>query len=76
MPVSELKARLGLDELPHQDKGRYNTLAGLLLAVAGHFPDPGDEIECAGWIFEVSEMEGRRIDKVVARIAEPLAEAG
>jgi putative hemolysin len=74
MPVSELKARLGLDELPHQDKGRYNTLAGLLLAVAGHFPDAGDEIACAGWIFTVSEMEGRRIDKVVAHIAEPLAE--
>ena len=33
MPVSELKARLDIDELPQEDRGRYNTLAGLLMAV-------------------------------------------
>ncbi|MFT3778094.1 MAG: hemolysin family protein [Ottowia sp.] len=69
MPVSELKARLDIDQLPLEDKGRYNTLAGLLLAVAGHLPAVGDEIEASGWIFGVLEMEGRRIDRVRARKA-------
>ena len=74
MPVSELKARLGIDELPQEDKGRYNTVAGLLLAEAGQLPAVGDEIETAGWIFKVLEMEGRRIDQVLARRAAPASE--
>ena len=67
MPINEMKARLDIDELPQEDKGRYNTVAGLLLAEAGRLPAVGDVIECAGWIFEVTEMEGRRIDWVSAR---------
>jgi putative hemolysin len=67
MPVSELRARLGIRELPDEDRGRYNTLAGLLLSVSGRLPDAGDQIECAGWQFEVIALEGRRVDKVLAR---------
>ncbi len=70
MPVGELKARLDIKELPHEDKGRYNTLAGLLLAEAGHFPPVGEQIECAGWIFTVTELVGRRIEKVFATPAD------
>lgn len=67
MPLSELKARLALStELPQEDKGRYNTLAGLLMAVSGHLPQPGERIACAHWFFEVEQLEGRRIDKVRA----------
>lgn len=67
MPIAELKARLEIKELPHDDKGRYNTLAGLLLSVAGHLPSVGEKIECAGWLFEINELQGRRIEKVLAR---------
>jgi putative hemolysin len=66
MPVSELKARLDIRELPEEDKGRYNTLAGLLMAVSGHLPGVGERIDCAGWLFEVVDLDGRRIDKVLA----------
>jgi len=76
MPVSELKARLAIDQLPQEDKGRYNTVAGLLLAVAGHLPAVGDEIETSGWIFKVLEMEGRRIDRIQARQHAPTASDG
>lgn len=67
MPVGELKARLDIKDLPQEDKGRYNTLAGLLLSVAGHLPPVGEQIECEGWIFEVRELQGRRIEKILAR---------
>jgi len=67
MPVGELKARLDIDELPQEDRGRYNTLAGLLMAVTGDLPAVGERIDCAQWQFEVMELEGRRIDKVLAR---------
>ncbi|WP_429949707.1 hemolysin family protein [Comamonas sediminis] len=67
MPVSELKARLEIKELPDEDKGRYNTLAGMLMAESGHLPPLGEKIYCAGWVFEVLALEGKRVDKVIAR---------
>ncbi len=68
MPISELKARLEIKELPDEDKGRYNTLAGMLMAETGHMPPVGEMIYCAGWVFEVTALEGKRVDKVTARI--------
>ena len=66
MPVSELKVRLGIDELPEEDRGRYNTVAGLLMSVSGHLPAVAERINCAGWCFEVVDLDGKRIDKVLA----------
>lgn len=67
MPVDELKARLDIDELPQEDRGRYNTLAGLLMAVYGDLPAAGERIDCAYWQFEVVNLEGKRIGQVMAR---------
>ena len=66
MPVSELKVRLGIDELPEEERGRYNTVAGLLMSVSGHLPAVAERIDCAGWCFEVVDLDGKRIDKVLA----------
>jgi putative hemolysin len=79
MPVSELRARLGIRELPDEDRGRYNTVAGLLMFVSGELPEVGERIECAGWRFEVAALDGRRIDRVLAYPdtgADDLAPAG
>ena len=76
MPVSELKARLEIRELPEEDKGRYNTLAGLLMAISGRLPGPGARIDCGGWVFEVVDLDGRRIDKVLAQAVKEPADAG
>lgn len=66
MPVDELKSRLAIRELPDEGRGRYNTVAGLLLAVSGHLPKTGERIDCGEWVFEVLDLDGRRIDKVLA----------
>lgn len=66
MPISELKARLDIRDLPDEHRGRYNTVAGLLMAESGHLPVLGERISCAGWIFEVIDLDGKRIDKVLA----------
>ena len=66
MPVAELKARLDIRELPEEDKNRYNTVAGLLMAVSGQLPGVGERIDCSGWTFEVVDLDGKRIDKVLA----------
>jgi putative hemolysin len=69
-PVDEVKARLDLPDLPAE--GSYHTLAGLLLALLRRVPRLGDKIVFAGWLFEVTEMDGRRVDRVRAS-REPLA---
>ena len=71
-PVDELKARLMLPDLPAE--GSYHTLAGLLLALLRRVPRAGDKIVFGGWLFEVLEVEGRRVVKVRAS-RETLAEA-
>ncbi len=66
MPVSELKARLDIRELPEESRGRYNTVAGLLQSVSGRLLGTGEKVDCAGWHFEVVDLDGKRIDKVLA----------
>ena len=66
MPVAELKARLDIKELPAENKGRYNTVAGLLQAVSGRLLAVADKVDCAGWRFEVVDLDGKRIEKVQA----------
>ncbi len=67
MPIAELKSRLHIeDDLPEEERNRYNTLAGLLMAVAGRLPQKGDKIAAAGWTFEVQALEGRRPDRIKA----------
>ena len=51
-------------ELP---EGEYETFAGFLLDELGHLPTVGETIRWNGWVFEVSEMERRRIAHVTAR---------
>jgi putative hemolysin len=66
MPLAELRSRLDIKQLPEEDKGRYNTVGGLLMSVSGRLPVVGERIVCEGWEFEVLALEGRRIDKLRA----------
>lgn len=66
IPVHELKDRLGLKTVPEEEKGRYHTLSGMLLWLIGKIPNTGDITEWDGWRFEVVDLDGNRIDKVLA----------
>jgi len=71
IPVPELQDRLNLKALPDEDRGRYNTLAGMIMLLLGRLPVTADRVDWDGWRFEVVDMDGKRIDKVlVARIAD------
>ena len=74
MPVSELKARLNIRDLPEEERGLYNTLAGLLMSESGRLPAQAERIACAGWIFEIIDLDGKRIDKVLAQPDEVLTQ--
>jgi len=75
MPLGELKARLDMDDLPGEDRGRYNTLAGLLMSISGRLPLLAERVECQNWTFEVVDLDGRRVDKVLAVRHKPPATA-
>ncbi|MBU3656645.1 MAG: HlyC/CorC family transporter [Rhodocyclaceae bacterium] len=66
IPVPELKDTLGLDTVPEEDKGRYNTLSGMLMLLMGRIPRAGERVEWENWRFEIVDMDGKRIDKVLA----------
>jgi putative hemolysin len=66
IPVPELKDRLELKELPEEDRGRYNTLAGMVMLLLGRLPRTTDTVEWEGWRFEVVDLDGKRVDKVLA----------
>jgi putative hemolysin len=66
IPTPELKDRLALKELPEEDRGRYNTLAGMIMLLLGRLPDEADSVEWEGWRFEVVDLDGKRVDKVLA----------
>ena len=65
IPVPELKDRLDLKELPEEDRGRYNTLAGMIMLLLGRLPRTTDAVEWEGWRFEVVDLDGKRVDKVL-----------
>ncbi len=66
IPVPELKDRLALKELPEEDRGRYNTLAGMIMLLLGRLPLTADSVEWDTWRFEVVDLDGKRVDKVLA----------
>jgi putative hemolysin len=65
LAVDEVKLALGIDSLP--DEEDYHTLAGFILAQLGRVPGEGASLVYGGWRFEVVDMDGRRIDKVLVR---------
>ena len=66
IPVPELKDRLALKALPEEDRGRSNTLAGMVMLLLGRLPRTADAVEWDGWRFEVVDLDGKRVDKVLA----------
>jgi putative hemolysin len=62
MPADEMAERFGL-RLPEERP--YHTVAGFVLGALGRLPQVGDAAVAQGWRFEVVDMDGRRIDKVL-----------
>jgi putative hemolysin len=66
--IDQIKELLNLRELP--EEGEFHTLAGLVLQQLGHLPIASEHFAWGGYRFEVVDMDGRRIDKVlIGRLA-------
>ncbi len=66
IPIPELKDRLGLKTAPEEDKGHYNTLSGMMMLLLGDVPRTAAVADWESWRFEIVDMDGNRVDKVLA----------
>jgi putative hemolysin len=72
MPLDELQMLLDLDDLP-EDSDDYDTVGGLFMARLGRVPSTGDRFEWHDLRFEVIDMDGHRVDKVLVTPTKPPA---
>ena len=75
LQIDDLKETLNIAKLPDDETGSYQTLGGLVMLQVGRVPVTGDSFEVEGHRFEVVDMDGKRVDKVlVSKVENPLPE--
>ena len=66
LEVDEFKELFDFKSLPHEDE--YETLSGFMMTSLGRVPQAADSFDWNGYRFEVMDMDGRRVDKVLVTI--------
>ena len=65
-PIDKFKELFDFkDSLPDEEEDNYTTLAGFILSISGTIPDEEDKYECGRFIFEIIDIDGHQIDKVL-----------
>jgi putative hemolysin len=65
MPIEEVEDLLEIDDLPGEEEGHFETLGGFVMASLGRIPTTADHFQWRGLCFEVMDMDGHRVDKVL-----------
>jgi putative hemolysin len=65
LSIEEMQDHLELDKLPEEEEGTFQTVGGFVMTRLGEVPQPGDHFDWGGFRFEVVDMDGRRVDKVL-----------
>lgn len=65
LSIPDLKDTLGIKDFPDDERDAYQTLGGFVLTRLERVPVEGNKFEWEGWTFEVVDMDGRRVDKVL-----------
>jgi len=65
LPIDDFKALLDIDKLPDEESGNFETLSGFVMMQMGRLPTVGDYVDAVNLRFEVADMDGYRIDKVL-----------
>lgn len=79
LPVEEFFELLNIDELPGEQRGNYHTMGGFIITQLGRIPSAADYFDLGGLRFEVMDMDGNRVDKVLVTpvlIDSPDSESG
>jgi putative hemolysin len=67
LSIDEFKQLVRIDKLPGEERGDYHTLGGLVMMHMERIPTAGDYFDYGGLRFEVVDMDGRRVDKILVR---------
>jgi putative hemolysin len=65
LSTDDLRELLQRLELPNEEESDYRTVAGMMMTAFGHIPEAGEHFEWRGLRFEVMDLDGARIDKVL-----------
>ncbi|MBN2394602.1 MAG: HlyC/CorC family transporter [Anaerolineae bacterium] len=65
LPIERLKKLLDIEKLPDEELADYQTVGGFIIYFLESIPISGEWFECGGLRFEVVDMDGRRVDKVL-----------
>lgn len=72
LPTDDLRELLQLDQLPGEEEHDFRTVAGMVMAALGHIPDTGEVFTWQDIRFEVVDLDGARIDKLLVTPPPPL----
>ncbi len=75
LATEDLRELLPLRHLPEEEEQDYNTVAGMMIARFGRIPQAGEHFDWQGWRFEVVDLDGARIDKLLVQHT-PIGDAG
>ncbi len=64
-PIDEFKDYFHIRKLPDEKSGVFHTVGGFIMYRLGHIPASGDKVEWTDFKFEVMDMDGNRIDKIL-----------
>ena len=65
-PIEKFKELFDFNEtLPDEEEDGYTTLAGFILSLSGKIPNEKDRYECGRFIFEIMDLDGHQIDKIL-----------
>jgi len=70
-PLVDIKEILSVDRFPEEEEGLYHSVAGLMMYLLERVPVTGDYIELDGIRYEVVDMDGNRVDKVLVTRVPP-----
>ncbi|MBI2338595.1 HlyC/CorC family transporter [Candidatus Daviesbacteria bacterium] len=65
VPIDGFKAHFRISRLPGEKSGNYHTVGGFIMYKLGYIPAPGDNFELNSSRFEVIDMDGNRVDKIL-----------
>jgi len=65
--IETLEEKMPGLRFPNDNERPYQTLAGFVLDQLGHVPAEGEKFTALGWQFEIIDMDGPRIDKLLVR---------
>jgi putative hemolysin len=72
LPINDFKPLFDIKDMPNEEQGNYQTLGGFVMAQLGRIPDAADSFEWRGLRFEVMDMDGKRVDKVLVKEVIPV----